>query len=210
MARPPARPPSKAARAYTQAIAHSAATTTTRTRTGAGDPVPALRAEEANLRHALDLARARQHWDDAVGCLQGLRVLYERTGRDGDGPAWLSSHPGFHRPRHGRAAARPRRRLEPHYRLPGPAGEGARDWPAATPCKTPSSPGTGTRPPPRWPPPPASSPPASATRSATSLCPATSSATSSLQVDPGCLPHYEEALRLCQQIGARMRKPTWS
>jgi tetratricopeptide (TPR) repeat protein len=46
--------------------------------------VPVLGAEEANLRHALDLARAAALWDAAGGCLQGLRVLYERTGRDGE------------------------------------------------------------------------------------------------------------------------------
>ena len=41
-----------------------------------------LRAEEANLRHALGLARGFGLWADAVGCLQGLRILYDRTGRD--------------------------------------------------------------------------------------------------------------------------------
>jgi tetratricopeptide (TPR) repeat protein len=40
-----------------------------------------LRAEEANLRHALDLARAAGLWDAAAGCMQGLALLYPRTGR---------------------------------------------------------------------------------------------------------------------------------
>ena len=43
-----------------------------------------LRVEEANLRHALDLARTNRLWPAAVGCLQGLNVLYERTGRNGE------------------------------------------------------------------------------------------------------------------------------
>jgi tetratricopeptide (TPR) repeat protein len=46
--------------------------------------VPVLRAEEANLRHALDPARTAGLWKAEVGCLQGLKLLYERTGRDGE------------------------------------------------------------------------------------------------------------------------------
>ncbi len=55
--------------------AGSAITTTSNTKTGRGDTVPALRAEEGNLHHALTLAREAGHWDDALGCLQGLRTL---------------------------------------------------------------------------------------------------------------------------------------
>lgn len=44
----------------------------------------ALQAEEANLWHALELARAAGLWDAVTGCLQGLKVLHERTGRDGE------------------------------------------------------------------------------------------------------------------------------
>ena len=43
-----------------------------------------LRAEEGNLLHALDLARSEQLWEAAIGCLQGLSVLYQRTGRDSE------------------------------------------------------------------------------------------------------------------------------
>jgi tetratricopeptide (TPR) repeat protein len=46
--------------------------------------VPRVGAEEANLRNALDLARAKSLWEAEVGCLQGLRTLYQRTGRDGE------------------------------------------------------------------------------------------------------------------------------
>lgn len=53
--------------------------------TGAGNPIPTLRVQEANLHHALALALRQRDWQDALDCLQGLSVLYERTGRDG---AW--------------------------------------------------------------------------------------------------------------------------
>jgi tetratricopeptide (TPR) repeat protein len=42
-----------------------------------------LGAEEANLRHALQLAHASGMWDEALGCLQGLSVFYARTGQAG-------------------------------------------------------------------------------------------------------------------------------
>ena len=44
----------------------------------------ALYTEEANLRHALDLACVHRLWDAAAGCLDALSVLYRRTGRDGE------------------------------------------------------------------------------------------------------------------------------
>jgi tetratricopeptide (TPR) repeat protein len=43
-----------------------------------------LQVEEANLLHGLELARACGIWDAIIGCLQGLNVLYERTGRTGE------------------------------------------------------------------------------------------------------------------------------
>ena len=51
---------------------------------GHGEFLGALRAEEGNLRNALDRARAAGLWGAAGGCLQGLSVLYQRTGRDGE------------------------------------------------------------------------------------------------------------------------------
>ena len=48
---------------------------------GDGHPGLALRFEEANLHHALTLAWQTQHWPDVMGCLRGLRVLYQRTER---------------------------------------------------------------------------------------------------------------------------------
>ncbi len=48
------------------------------------DTIPTLWVEEANLQNAFALARRAQDWDDVIGCLQGLRALYQRTGRAGD------------------------------------------------------------------------------------------------------------------------------
>jgi tetratricopeptide (TPR) repeat protein len=47
----------------------------------AAEVLPALRAEEANLRHGLLLARTRHLPTPALNCAQGLRALYELTGR---------------------------------------------------------------------------------------------------------------------------------
>ena len=49
-----------------------------------GRALPILRIEEANLLHALELARTAQLYDTAIGCLQGLIQLYRLTGRDGE------------------------------------------------------------------------------------------------------------------------------
>ena len=150
----------RAARAYTHALAALGNYYQDQDSTGAGDPVPALRAEEANLQHALALARQAQHWDDVTPLPAGPArpVSADRAGR-GMGPARRRHHPRLHRPGHRRPAARPRRPLEPHHRIPGPA----RPWPRGTglpppASSTPASPGTGTRPPPPWPPPTISSP----------------------------------------------------
>ena len=140
-ASPAAPPPQRATRAYTKAIGALGDYYIDQAEEGrAAQVVPVLRAEEANLRHALDLARAGGLWDAAVGCLQGLRVLY-RADRAGQrmGPAGRRHHPGLHRPRHRRAAARPRRPVEHHHRLPGAARAGRRGTgPPPPPSKTPA------------------------------------------------------------------------
>jgi tetratricopeptide (TPR) repeat protein len=75
----------RATRAYTRAIGDLGDYYLRQAEAGqAAQVMPVLGAEEANLRHALDLARAAGLWHAAVGCLQGLRVLYDRTGRDGE------------------------------------------------------------------------------------------------------------------------------
>ena len=129
------------------------------------------------------------------------------TGRDGEWARLVEAgHPRVHRPGHRRPATRPRRPVEPHHQLPGPAGQGSR--------------GTGL-PPPRlqhtlitWDrdraaaalasPRRQDSPPSSAARSAPSASPWKTSATSSASktIRAACL-YYEEALTLCQRISAR-------
>ena len=102
----------------------------------AADVLPALRAEEANLLHALDLARTHQLPDVALGCLQGLSQLYGADrARRRMGPAG-HRHPGrLPRPGHRPPPPRPRRRLQHRHRLPGadrpgPAGLAHRHPPA--------------------------------------------------------------------------------
>ena len=48
---------------------------------GNRDVLAALRAEEANLLHARRLARAHGWWDSVTSTMQGLRTLYGHTGR---------------------------------------------------------------------------------------------------------------------------------
>jgi tetratricopeptide (TPR) repeat protein len=75
----------RAARAYTKTIGELGNYYFNQAEEGhMAQVVVVVGAEEANLRHALDLARAGGLWDAAGGCLQGLRTLYDRTGRDGE------------------------------------------------------------------------------------------------------------------------------
>jgi CHAT domain-containing protein len=74
-----------AARAYARVIGELGNYYWSQAQSGhAAQIVPVLRAEEENLRYALDLARTNELWATAVGCLQGLRVLHDRTGRDSE------------------------------------------------------------------------------------------------------------------------------
>jgi tetratricopeptide (TPR) repeat protein len=43
--------------------------------------ITALQAQEANLVHARELARSRGWWRQALSTMQGLRILYDHTGR---------------------------------------------------------------------------------------------------------------------------------
>ena len=73
------------ARAYSRSISLLGHYYNTQAQAGhAAALIPSLAAEEANLLHALELARHHSLLGKAVGCLQGLRVLYERTGRTGE------------------------------------------------------------------------------------------------------------------------------
>ncbi|HTS95756.1 MAG TPA: CHAT domain-containing protein [Streptosporangiaceae bacterium] len=194
-----------AARAYTHTLAalgnyyHHQATT------GAGNPVPALRAEEANLQHALALARQAQHWYDALGCLQGLSILYTRTGRDGEWARLVAGitadfiDPATDGPPPGREDEWT---IFTQYRVE--IARAARDWPAATRLQHASV---------AW-----DRDQAAAALAAPSsqLTPAQRNELRNLaialqdlgrllrdQADPGCLASFEEALGLFQRIGAR-------
>ena len=49
--------------------------------------IPLLRAEEANLRYARQLAQAHGWWRQVISTMQGLRILYDYTGR---GAEWAT------------------------------------------------------------------------------------------------------------------------
>ncbi len=131
---PPGSPDAdRAARAYTHTVAWLGNNYHHQHATGRGDMVPALGAEEANLHHALTLARNARHWDDAIMCLQGLSVLYQGTGRDGEWARLVAQvTPAFVDP----ATDGPRPGREDQwsvitgYRVR--LAMAARDWPAAT------------------------------------------------------------------------------
>ncbi len=170
----------------------------------AAQAMPALRAEEANLRQALNLARAAGIWDAVVSCLQGLHVLYERTGRDSEWARLVTAiAPDF---------------TDPEDRpLPGREGEWsivtsyrmrlawrARDWPTAIALQNALVARYQDR---------AAAalavPVASLTQSDRTRIRNLSVAFNNLgnillaQDDPGCLPQFQEAFSLAQRIGDR-------
>ena len=200
---PPGTPAAtQATRAYTHTLAWVGHYYRNQHETGRADPVPALGAEEGNLRHALTLALSAGHWADAVGCLQGLSVLYQRTGRDGEWarlvgqvtPAFID--PATDGPLPGRENqwdffARYRVRL----------AIAARDWPAATRLQYLAIARDRER------------AAAALAAPASQLTPDQRNQIRTLAVslqdlgdilffqqNPGCLPHYQEALTLAQRI----------
>ena len=128
------------------------------------------------------------------------------------GPPRRPGHPRVHRPGHRRAAARPRRPVGPHHRLPGPARHGRaglahRHPPPARPHRL--GPGPGRRRPghPRRPAHPCPAPPDPYPRRLPGRSSAPSSAT---QDDPGCLPHLRGSPRpVPADRRPHMRKPSW-
>lgn len=204
---PPEAPAAgRATRAYTRAIGALGDYYQRQAEAGrAAQVVLALGAEEANLRHTLDLARADGLWDAAVGCLQGLRVLYARTGRDGEWARLVAAvTPEFTDPTTGG----PLPGREDHWSIitgyQVRLARQGRDWPAATTLQTTLI---------TW----------DRERAAAALAAPTDSLTDRqrtqihslaaavtelgvillLQDDPGCLPLFQEALALDQRIGDR-------
>jgi tetratricopeptide (TPR) repeat protein len=196
----------RAARAYVQAIAELGDYYWRQAEEGhAARVVPLLEAEEANLRHAFSLARTRELWAAVVGCLQGLEVLYERTGRDGEWARIVADiTPDFINP----ATGGPLPNRDNHWSLITSyrvrLAWQARDWPAATTLQTAVT---------AW----------NRDRAAAALAAPASSHTSlqrqrirslavsleqlghvlRVQGDPACLQHLQEALGLYERIGGR-------
>jgi tetratricopeptide (TPR) repeat protein len=200
---PPGSPDAdRAARAYTHTLAWLGNYYHDEHETGRADAVPALGIEEDNLHQALTLALSAGYWDDVIGCLQGLRTLYGRTGRDGEWVRLLGQvTPAF---------------IDPVTDGPLPGRDdgwsiitgyrvllaiAARDWPAATSLQSLliASHRDQTA--------------AALATPASQLTPAQRNQIRTfaaalqylaqilrLQGDPACLPHYEEALSLAEHI----------
>jgi tetratricopeptide (TPR) repeat protein len=197
----------RAARAYAKAIGEFGSYYYNEGHEGrTAEALDAVRAEEANLLHALDLARAAGLWRAAVGCLAGLHLLYLRTGRDGEWARLVAAitpdvtDPGTGGPLPGRED---QWSIVTGYRVA--LARDARDWPAATTLLTASI---------VWHRDQAA---AALAAPASSLTPDQRSQIRSLAVslrdlgdilflqeDPGCLPRYQEALELAQRIGDRI------
>ncbi|MEU7906604.1 CHAT domain-containing protein [Actinoplanes sp. NPDC049118] len=71
----------RAEHAYTDAIASIANYYHGEYSHGLHQIINTLAVEEANLLHARALARGNHRWSDVIGCMQGLRVLYDYFGR---------------------------------------------------------------------------------------------------------------------------------
>jgi len=164
-----------------------------------------LGVEEANLRHALGLARVGGLWRAAAGCLQGLRVLYERTGRDGEWSRLVATvTPDFIDPATG--GPLPGRdeywSIITTYRVR--LALQARDWPAATTLQTAVIAWDRDRAAAAL-----AAPPASLTPDQRHQIRNLAVSLEHLgyivsdQADPGCLRYYQEALGLFQRIGGR-------
>ena len=192
----------QAARAYTHTFAWLGGYYHQQTETGRADAVPALGVEEGNLHHSLTLGLDAGHWADAIGCLQGLDILYMRTGRDGEWvrlvgqvtPAFID--PATDGPLPGRED---QWSIITQYRVA--LAIAARDWPAATRLQNLRIAWNRDR--------------AAAALAApdSQLTPAQRNQIRTLDIslqylghilyiqqDPGCLPHFEEALALAQRI----------
>ncbi len=196
----------RAARAYTLAIGDLGHYYTGQAEEGRETRVvEVLRAEEANLLHALDLARAAGLWDAMAGCLQGLNVLYERTGRDSEWARLVADvTPDFTDP--GTGGPRPGREdqwsiiTSYRVRLAG----AARDWTAATTLQNTLIAWSRDHAAAALAAPPASLTPVQRTQIRNLVFALTElGITLRYQDDPGCLPHFQEALTLDQRIGER-------
>jgi tetratricopeptide (TPR) repeat protein len=196
----------RAARTYTQAIGALGHYYWGQAEAGGGPQIiTTLRAEEANLRHALDLARTYELWDAEVGCMQGLRKLYERTGRDGEWTRLVAAitpdftDPDTNGPLPGREDYWA---FVTSYRIG--LAEQARDWPTAIALQEAFIAWNRDRATAALALPPADL--ASSQRGQIrnlAVCLGDLGNILRVQEDPGCLPHLQEALALHQRIDDR-------
>jgi tetratricopeptide (TPR) repeat protein len=202
---PDSPPAQRAARAYARAIGALGHYYVGEAAGRTAQMVLVLGVEEGNLRHALELARAAGLWDAAAGCLQGLNVLYERTGRDGEWARLVEdvtpevTDPATGGPRPGRDQ---QWSFVTSYRVR--LAENARDWPAATTLQTTLLAWLRDRAAAALAAPPARLTPGQ--RGQIRNLAVTLDELGIIlrqQEDPGCLPLFEEALALAQRIGDR-------
>jgi tetratricopeptide (TPR) repeat protein len=206
---PPASPAAvRAARAYTIAIGELGNHYHDEAAGSAAQVVAVLRAEEANLRYALDLARAHGWWRAETGCLQGLSVLYERTGRSSEWARLVAAvTPGLTDPATG--GALPGREeqwsIVTGYRVR--LAWQARDWPTATILQNTLIARARDQAAAALAAPVATLTPAQRGQIG-NLCASLNELGNILlaQEDPGCLPHFQEALALVQRIGDRLKE----
>lgn len=164
-----------------------------------------LGVEEANLRHALTLARTGELWIAAAGCLQGLRVLYERTGRDGEWARLVAAvtpdvtDPATEGPLPGHEE---RWSIVTSYRVR--LARDRRDWPTATTLQTARTAWNRDQAAAALAAPAASLTERQRTQIRTlAVCLNDLGNILLAQDDPGCLPHFQEALTLAQRSGDR-------
>jgi tetratricopeptide (TPR) repeat protein len=193
----------RAARAYTKAIGELGDYYHDQAEDGyAANVIGPLRAEEANLRHALDLARAAGLWRAASACLQGLSVLYRRTGRDSEWARLVATvTPDFTDPATG--GPLPGRGeywdLVSQFRVL--LARGARDWPTANTLQSARIAWNRDRAAPALAVPAASLAPGQLGQIRNlAVCLVALGNILLAQEDPGCLPPFQEALTLADRL----------
>jgi tetratricopeptide (TPR) repeat protein len=197
----------RAARAYARAIGEFGHHYVDQAEEGqVAQVVPVLEAEEGNLRHALDLARDAGLWRAATGCVQGLRVLYQRTGRDGEWARLVAAvTPDLTNPATGGPLPGREREWSLITDCRVRLARQARDWPTATALQNTLIAllrGQAAA--------ALAAPPASLTPAQRAQIFNLGAALTELgnvllqQEDPGCLPLFREALALDQRIGDRL------
>ena len=191
-------------RAYTRAYATLGDYYFSLVEDGRGTEVlPVLRVEEANLRHALALARAHQLLEVAASCLQGLNQLYNLTGREVEWARLVSDieddylDPVTDRPRPGRDEDYG---VVMGYRVR--IARARRDWPTATRLQTALAAWARGRAAPYH-----DLPPDRLDATARNRLRTVAVSEQDLgrllreQRDPACLGHFQAAHDLCEQIG---------